>query len=249
MSRSTGTDETRMPSKARTQFWFGERLRRERRRREAREHLRAALATFDLATRGRGQSGRKAELQATGEHYQRRDPTAIETLTPQELQVARQVADGRPNRDVAAALVLSTKTVEVQRAVAVQGRPDPDVVRRPAGGAANADESDKQPATAACATALGDHPGATQAPDVQDHHGKHQQQHHDRDRGAVADGAAEGLRIHVTGDHLARLPRAAALPRPAARVLGERLTAPPQPDSGAPARRDARAYRFRFLGS
>ena len=49
-----------------------------------------------------------AELGATGEHYQRRDPGAIERLTPQELQVA----DGKPNRDAAAALFLSPKTVE-----------------------------------------------------------------------------------------------------------------------------------------
>jgi DNA-binding CsgD family transcriptional regulator len=112
---------------ARTQFCFGERLRRERRRREARDHLRAALATFDLLGARPWAERAQTELQATGEHYRRRDPTAIESLTPQELQVALQVAEGKANRDVATALFLSTKTVEfhltnVYRKVNVRSR-------------------------------------------------------------------------------------------------------------------------------
>ncbi|MGH3084566.1 MAG: helix-turn-helix domain-containing protein, partial [Gaiellaceae bacterium] len=54
----------------------------------------------------------RRELRASGESIPRRDPTAPEKLTPQELQVALQVAEGRTNRDVAAALFLSPKTVE-----------------------------------------------------------------------------------------------------------------------------------------
>jgi len=97
---------------ARTRLCYGERLRRSRRRRDAREQLRAAITTFDdlgatpWATRAR------AELEATGERIPRRDPTAPERLTPQELQIALQVAEGKTNREVAAALFLSPKTVE-----------------------------------------------------------------------------------------------------------------------------------------
>jgi DNA-binding NarL/FixJ family response regulator len=73
---------------------------------------RPALATFeDLgATLWAGRA--RAELEATGEKIPRRDPTAPERLTPQELQIALQVAEGKTNRDVAAALFLSPKTVE-----------------------------------------------------------------------------------------------------------------------------------------
>jgi DNA-binding NarL/FixJ family response regulator len=46
----------------------------------------------------------RRELRASGESIPRRDPTAPEKLTPQELQIALQVAEGRTNRDVAAAL-------------------------------------------------------------------------------------------------------------------------------------------------
>jgi DNA-binding CsgD family transcriptional regulator len=54
----------------------------------------------------------RAELQATGETARRRAQPATSRLTPQEFQVARLVADGRSNRDIAAALFLSPKTVE-----------------------------------------------------------------------------------------------------------------------------------------
>jgi DNA-binding CsgD family transcriptional regulator len=50
-------------------------------------------------------------LRASGETFQRRDPAAVETLTPQEFQVARFVAAGGTNRDVAAQLFLSHRTV------------------------------------------------------------------------------------------------------------------------------------------
>lgn len=53
----------------------------------------------------------RAELRATGQTFRRRDPTALETLTPQEFQVARLVAAGGTNGDVAAQLFLSHRTV------------------------------------------------------------------------------------------------------------------------------------------
>jgi len=98
--------------RARTELLYGERLRRAKRRVEAREHLRSAVERFDgLGAAPWSEQGRR-ELRASGEKIPRRDPTAPEKLTPQELQIALQVAEGRTNRDVAAALFLSPKTVE-----------------------------------------------------------------------------------------------------------------------------------------
>jgi len=98
--------------RARTHLCYGERLRRAGRRVDARRELRAAAAAFGAlgavpwAERARG------ELEATGERAQRRDPTMAERLTPQELQVALAVSEGKTNREVAAALFLSPKTIE-----------------------------------------------------------------------------------------------------------------------------------------
>lgn len=98
--------------RARSQLCYGERLRRTRRRREARELLRASLETFEaLETRPWADRAR-AELLATGEHVSRRDPSTAERLTPQELQIATHVAEGLTNRDVAERLFLSPKTIE-----------------------------------------------------------------------------------------------------------------------------------------
>jgi DNA-binding CsgD family transcriptional regulator len=98
--------------RARTELLYGERLRRAKRRVEAREHLRRAIELFDgLGAAPWSEQGRR-ELRASGESIPRRDPTAPEKLTPQELQIALQVAEGKTNRDVAAALFLSPKTVE-----------------------------------------------------------------------------------------------------------------------------------------
>jgi DNA-binding CsgD family transcriptional regulator len=98
--------------RARTQLAYGERLRRDRRRIEARIQLRGALDTFEglgtmlWAERARG------ELRASGETARKRDPSTLDTLTPQELRVARLVASGASNKDVAAQLFLSRRTVE-----------------------------------------------------------------------------------------------------------------------------------------
>ena len=98
--------------RARTELLYGERLRRAKRRVEAREHLRSAIELFDGLGAAPWSEQARRELRASGESIPRRDPTAPEKLTPQELQVALQVAEGRTNRDVAAALFLSPKTVE-----------------------------------------------------------------------------------------------------------------------------------------
>jgi DNA-binding CsgD family transcriptional regulator len=54
----------------------------------------------------------RAELAATGETARRRDGTTLNDLTPQELQIALSLAEGRTTRETAAALFLSPKTIE-----------------------------------------------------------------------------------------------------------------------------------------
>jgi DNA-binding CsgD family transcriptional regulator len=97
---------------ARTLLTFGERLRRSGRRRDARERLRAAQELFaELGARPWIERAQR-ELRASGETLRRRDPSEAERLTPQELQIALQVAEGKTNKEVGAALFLSHKTVE-----------------------------------------------------------------------------------------------------------------------------------------
>ena len=96
---------------ARTLLLHGERLRRDGRRREARRQLRAALERFEEFQAEPWSERTRRELRASGERL-RRDAGAGDELTPQELQVALQVAEGKANKEVAAALFLSPKTVE-----------------------------------------------------------------------------------------------------------------------------------------
>ena len=97
---------------ARTQLAYGARLRRARRRVRAREELRAALETFERLGARPWADQADAELSATGETVRRRDASTLDQLTPQELQIARLLADGRTTREAAAALFVSPKTVE-----------------------------------------------------------------------------------------------------------------------------------------
>jgi DNA-binding CsgD family transcriptional regulator len=97
---------------ARTELLYGEFLRRERRRADAREQLRAALEGFERLGADPWTERARAELRATGETARRRDPSTIAELTPQELQIARLVAEGAANKEVAAQLFLSPRTVE-----------------------------------------------------------------------------------------------------------------------------------------
>lgn len=97
---------------ARTELAYGSRMRRLKRRVDARPHLRAALATFERLGAVPWADQAAAELRATGETAQRRSATGLDHLTPQELQVARMLAGGRTTREAAAALFLSPKTIE-----------------------------------------------------------------------------------------------------------------------------------------
>ncbi len=98
---------------ARTHLAYGEWLRRERRRVDARPHLRQALQMFDDLGARRWAERAAQELRASGERAHRRDPgDATPRLTPTEQQVATLVAQGLPTRDVAARLFVSPRTVD-----------------------------------------------------------------------------------------------------------------------------------------
>jgi DNA-binding CsgD family transcriptional regulator len=97
---------------ARTHLLYGEWLRRERRRLDARKHLRTALEAF--TSMGAEAFARRAEreLRATGEHARKRTADTLDQLTPQEEQVARLAAKGTTNREIAAQLFITQSTVE-----------------------------------------------------------------------------------------------------------------------------------------
>ena len=97
---------------ARTRLMYGEHLRRARQRVLARDHLRAALETFERLDARAWAERAGAELAATGETLRRRDVTARDALTPQELQIALLLTSGKTTREAAAALFLSPKTIE-----------------------------------------------------------------------------------------------------------------------------------------
>jgi len=97
---------------ARTQLVYGEWLRRLRRKNEARAQLSAALGTFSALGAGPWSDRAHAELRAAGAAVpEARRPDVFAVLTPQEFQITRLAARGMSNRDIAAQLFLSTRTV------------------------------------------------------------------------------------------------------------------------------------------
>ncbi|HSU01540.1 MAG TPA: AAA family ATPase [Nocardioides sp.] len=97
---------------ARTHLVYGEWLRREGRRQDAREQLRTAHEL--LSEMGAEAFAQRAarELRATGEHPRKRTAQPTDALTLHELQIARLVATGATSREVAAQLFLSPRTIE-----------------------------------------------------------------------------------------------------------------------------------------
>jgi DNA-binding CsgD family transcriptional regulator len=96
---------------ARTRLSYGEQLRRQGRRRDARMQLRPAHDLFAAAGASAWRERAAAELRATGERVADAAPARVD-LTPQELNIALLVADGKTNKEIAAALYLSPKTIE-----------------------------------------------------------------------------------------------------------------------------------------
>jgi DNA-binding CsgD family transcriptional regulator len=96
----------------RARLLYGEWLRREGQRVDARAQLRAAHEGF--AAMGANAFAERAlqELRATGERARRRTPETIDELTPQELHIARLVGEGATSKEVAAELFVSPRTVD-----------------------------------------------------------------------------------------------------------------------------------------
>jgi DNA-binding CsgD family transcriptional regulator len=102
----------RRPDLARAHLLYGEWLRRQRRRRDARGQLRTAFSMFDAMGMEAFAGRARAELRATGERARPRGPGAPEGLTAQEEQIAWLVAEHLSNREIAARLFISASTVE-----------------------------------------------------------------------------------------------------------------------------------------
>jgi DNA-binding CsgD family transcriptional regulator len=100
------------PHLARAQLVYGEWLRRENRRRDAREQLRAAHGTFSRIGAEAFAERARRELVATGETVPRRTVETRDVLTPQEAQIARMARDRHTNPEIGAQLFISPRTVE-----------------------------------------------------------------------------------------------------------------------------------------
>jgi DNA-binding CsgD family transcriptional regulator len=97
---------------ARTHLVYGEWLRREGRRREARHELRVAFEKLSALGAGAFADRARAELRATGERVRRVTPDSADRLTPHELTIARLAAAGTTSREIAARLFLSPRTID-----------------------------------------------------------------------------------------------------------------------------------------
>ena len=100
------------PELGRSQLLYGEWLRRRRRRRDARDQLRAACELFATLGMEAFAERAKIELRAVGEQVAVPRSGIPDTLTPQEGQIARLAADGATNQEIAAKLFVSASTVD-----------------------------------------------------------------------------------------------------------------------------------------
>jgi DNA-binding CsgD family transcriptional regulator len=91
---------------------YGEWVRRQNRRVDAREQLRAAHETFSRIGAEAFAERARRELLATGETARPRTVETLDVLTPQEAQIARMASDRQTNPEIAAKLFISPRTVE-----------------------------------------------------------------------------------------------------------------------------------------
>ncbi|MFD3550344.1 LuxR C-terminal-related transcriptional regulator [Streptomyces sp. NPDC058655] len=98
--------------RARTQLLYGKWLRRQRRPGEAKNRLRDALVGFERCGALPWAEQTRAELRATGEAPAPARTGSLAALTPQQLRIARRVAEGATNREVALSLSVSPRTVD-----------------------------------------------------------------------------------------------------------------------------------------
>ncbi|MGW7212603.1 helix-turn-helix transcriptional regulator, partial [Streptomyces collinus] len=98
--------------RARTELLYGRWLRRRRRLREARGRLGAALVAFERCGAGAWADQTRDELRANGAASGKEPAAGLARLTPQQLRIARHVAEGATNREVAQRLAVSTRTVD-----------------------------------------------------------------------------------------------------------------------------------------
>jgi DNA-binding NarL/FixJ family response regulator len=96
----------------RAHLLYGEWLRRENRRGDAREQLRTAYEGFTAMGMGAFTERSRRELLATGETVRKRAAQTRYEFTAQEVQIARLAGDGLSNPEIGAQLFLSTRTVE-----------------------------------------------------------------------------------------------------------------------------------------
>jgi DNA-binding CsgD family transcriptional regulator len=97
---------------ARAHLLYGEWLRRERRRTDARFELKAAHELFSEFRMDAYAERARVELEATGGRARKRTVETRDDLTPQEAEISRLVAQGHTNREIAAQLFISPSTVE-----------------------------------------------------------------------------------------------------------------------------------------
>jgi DNA-binding CsgD family transcriptional regulator len=100
------------PQLARAHLLYGEWLRRERRRADARKQLRAANEMFTAMGLSAFAERTRSELLATGEALRTRSADGFDGLTPQEANITRLAASGLTNPEIGAQLFISRRTVE-----------------------------------------------------------------------------------------------------------------------------------------